>query len=88
MFGKKKKSKPRPNTRKPAKPADPAKAARQRKMMQLILGILAGALAVLGLAVGFNFLLDRAHQKNVPPISDVGITITTNASEKRTRLIV
>ena len=73
MFGKKKQSKPRPRTRqaKPSKPADPAKAARQRKRMQLILGIGAGALVVLGLAVGFKFLRDRALEKNVPPISRV-----------------
>ena len=66
MFGKKKKPKPRPKTRKvkPRKARDPAKAAR----MRLILGILAGALAVLGLLVGLSFLLDREIQGKVPPI--------------------
>lgn len=72
MFGRKKKPKPRPKTRKvkprkARKTADPAKAAR----MRLILGILAGALAVLGLVVGLSFLLDREIQRNVPPIKQV-----------------
>lgn len=66
MFGKKKKPKPRPKTRnvKPRKARDPAKAAR----MQLILGTLAGALIVLGLIAGLDFLRNHTIDKNVPPI--------------------
>ena len=36
--------------------------------MQVILGLLAGALAVLGLTVGLNFLRDLEIRRNVPPI--------------------
>ena len=39
--------------------------------MQLILGLVAGALAVLGLAVGLNFLRDRQLHQSVPPITRV-----------------
>ena len=70
---KKKKAKPRPTTRKtkPAKRIDPAKAARRKKRMQLLLGLVAGALAVLGLIVGLNYLRNRALRQNTPPISEV-----------------
>ena len=70
---KKKKAKPRPKTRKtkPAKRVDPAKAARQKKRMQLSLGLVAGALAVLGLIVGLAFLRNRALRQSVPAITDV-----------------
>ncbi len=72
MFGRKKKPKPRRTPRRPKLPdPDPAKAARQKKRMQLILGLVAGALAVLGLAVGLDFLRDRTLRQNVPPISRV-----------------
>ena len=72
MFGRKKKPNPRRTPRRPKPPdPDPAKAARQKKRMQLILGLVAGALAVLALAVGLDFLRDRALHQNVPPITQV-----------------
>ncbi len=39
--------------------------------MQLILGLVAGALGVLGLVVGLNFLRDRQLHQSVPPITRV-----------------
>jgi len=73
LFGKKKKPKPRPKTRKvkSRKSADPAKTALGRKRMQVLLGIVAGALAVLGLIAGLNFLRNRTLERNVPPIKRV-----------------
>ena len=71
IFGKKKKkSKPRRSAR-VRKLADPAKAARRQKMTQVVLGLIVGALGVLGLVVGLNFLRDEAIHQNALPIKRV-----------------